>query len=184
MPRLFALLTLVVTLFGWTPSANAAFLVFTTPLSGPAEAPPNASPGIGFAQIDMDTVAHTMRVRVGFSGLVGLTTASHVHAPTAVPGVGTSGIATELPSFTGFPLGVAAGTYDHTFDTSLIPTWNATFLANNGGTALGAETGFITAMTQGRAYLNVHSPQFPNGEIRGQLIAQPKRLRKRRRFWH
>ena len=31
-------------------------------------------------------------------------------------------------------------------------------------------------LLQNGDYLNFHTPQFPNGEIRGQLIAQPKRL--------
>ena len=38
--------------------------------SGPAESPPNASPGIGIGIITIDDVANTMRVQVGFSGLV------------------------------------------------------------------------------------------------------------------
>ena len=33
-----------------------------------------------------------------------------------------------------------------------------------------------TKLLQNGAYLNFHSPQLPNGEIRGQLIVQPKRL--------
>lgn len=150
-------------------AGHAAPLTYTATLSGAAEAPPNASPGTGFAQVDIDVVAHTLRVQVAFSGLLGITTASHVHAPTAVAGVGTAGVATQTPTFTGFPLGVTSGTYDHTFNTLDPASWNATFVTNNGGTAAGAEAAFALALTEGRAYLNVHSQFATGGEIRGFL---------------
>jgi len=155
--------------------AAAASYVFNAFLNGGNEAPPNASPGIGFSRLTLDTSAHTMRIEATFSGLLGTTSAAHVHAPTQLPGVGTASVATELPSFTGFPLGVTSGSYDHTFDTSLAATWNPSFLTNNGGTALGAETGFLTALGDHRAYLNIHSSFAPGGEIRDfyQLVPEP-----------
>ena len=67
-----------------------------------------------------------------------------------------------------------SGTYDHTFDTSDSSTWSPTFLANNGGTALGAETAFLAALQNGLGYLNVHSTFRPGGEIRGNLHAVPE----------
>ena len=83
-------------------------------------------------------------------------------------------MATETPSFTGFPIGVIAGIYDHLFDTSLAATWNPTFVTANGGTPLTAEAAFMAGMLAGRAYMNVHSTSFPGGEIRGFLaIAEP-----------
>jgi hypothetical protein len=143
-------------------------------LDGASEAPPNASAGIGFTQVDFDPLAHTMRVRITFSGLTGTTTAVHIHAATAVAGVGTIGVATELPSFTGFPLGVTNGTYDHTFDTSLASTFSPNFITNNGGTPLSAESALIAAATNGKAYLNIHSTFRPGGEIRGFLTVVPE----------
>jgi hypothetical protein len=148
-------------------------VVFVAILSGPAESPPNNSAGSGIARITIDTVAHTLRVEVSFQGLTGLTTQSHIHAATAVPFTGTSGIATELPSFTGFPLMVTSGTYDHTFDTTLASTFSAAFITANGGVA-GAEAAFLAAMLAGRAYLNVHSTTFPGGEIRGFTVPAPE----------
>src|SRR5437899_1580373 len=71
--------------FGFASRANAALVVFTANLDGPSEFPANNSPGTGFAQVDYDTIAHTMRVRVTFSGLLGTTTASHIHSATAAP---------------------------------------------------------------------------------------------------
>jgi hypothetical protein len=154
--------------------AAAATFTFNATLNGPNEDPPNASPGFGFSKLILDTDLHTMRVVAEFEDLIGATTASHVHAPTTDPQTGTAGVATELPSFTGFPLGVFAGSYDHTFDTSLIATWNPAFLAANGGTALGAETGFLGALLAEKAYLNIHTTFAPRGEIRGFYEAVPE----------
>ncbi len=152
-------------------AAHAAPVVYTTTLSGAAESPPNASPGTGTAELDLDVVAHTMRLQVVFSGLIGNTTASHVHAATAVAGTGTAGVATQLPTFVGFPLGVTAGTYDHTFNTLDPTTWSGTYITNNGGSAATAEAAFALALADGKAYLNVHSSFASGGEIRGFLHA-------------
>jgi hypothetical protein len=109
-----------------------------------------------------------MRVEVTFSGLSGNSTAAHIHCCQTSPGQPpTVGVATELPTFTGFPLGVKAGTYDHTFDTSLAATFNPAFRTANGGTAAGAEAALGAGMTAGLAYLNIHSSVFGGGEIRG-----------------
>jgi hypothetical protein len=145
--------------------ANAGIITFTASLSGSAEAPPNDSAGTGFTTITYNDVLRTMRIEIAFSGLTGTTTAAHVHCCTAAPG--NVGVATELPLFTGFPTGVTSGTYDHTFDLSSAATWNPSFITNNGGTTLSAETAFFSGMTAGRAYLNIHSTYKPGGEIRG-----------------
>ena len=67
----------------------------------------------------IDDAAFTMRVESTFSGLTGITTASHIHCCTAVASTGTAGVATQTPSFVGFPLGVTSGTFDSTFDMTL-----------------------------------------------------------------
>ncbi len=157
-----------------TGAAQAGFYTFQAALSGAAEAPANASPGLGTTTVFFDDGAHTMEVIVDFSGLLAGTTASHVHCCVATPGAGTAGVATELPLFTGFPTGVTAGHYDHIFDTSLSSTWNPAFVTANGGTAASAEAAFLAGMLAGRAYLNVHTSRFPAGEIRGFLSQVPE----------
>lgn len=147
--------------------SNAAIIVYTTTMNGLNEAPPNASPGIGSATLTFDTTLNTMRVEATFSGLLGTTTACHVHAATAVPGAGTAGVATQLPSFTGFPLGVTSGSMDQTFDMSLASSWSAAYITNNGGTPASAAAAFMTAVDTGRAYLNIHTSVVGGGEIRG-----------------
>ena len=150
-------------------AVQAAPISYSAILSGAAEAPPNASPGTGQTFITVDPVAHTMRVQVVFSGLMGTVTACHIHGPTATPGTGTAGVATVLPTFTGFPSGVTAGTYDNTFDMTLASSYNAAFITNNGGTTATAEAALFAAIDAGRTYLNLHSSVFGGGELRGFL---------------
>ena len=69
-----------------------------------------------------------LRVEVSFSGLVGTTTAPHIHCCTASPLSGNAGVATLTPTFTGFPLGVTSGTYHLT----LSPSWNPAFVTAHG----------------------------------------------------
>lgn len=154
-------------------SAQATIINYSAFLDGPSESPPNGSPATGQAFVDIDTVLHTMRVQISFSGLLGTTTASHIHAATALPGVGTAGVATQTPTFTGFPTGVTAGSYDHTFDMTLTSSYNASFVTANGGTAASAEAALFGAIAAGKAYVNVHTTAFGGGEIRGFLTPVP-----------
>jgi hypothetical protein len=155
-------------------TSQAGFITFVANLRGPSEAPPYASPGTGFAQVDFDIWAHQMRVRVSYTGLVANSTASHIHAPTASPGTGSAAIAVGFNAGNGFPLGVTSGTYDRLFDTSDASTYRAAFIALNGGTAAGAEAALLTYLTVGSAYFNVHSQTYPGGEITGFLNAVPE----------
>jgi hypothetical protein len=140
-------------------------------LSGSAEVPPNNSAGTGKAIVTIS--GNMMRVQLNFSGLTGNTTASHIHAPTATANTGTAGVATTTPTFTGFPLGVKAGTYDHTFDMTLASSYNPAYITANGGTPASAFTALKTAIAAGKSYLNVHSSFAPGGEIRGFLVPCP-----------
>lgn len=156
------------------PQTCQAGIMFIATLDGPSEEPANASPGTGFAQVDFDTVAHTMRVQASFSGLLGTTTAAHIHGATALPGVGTAGVATQTPSFIGFPLGVTSGTFDNTYDLTLDSSYRPAFLTASGGTAAGAEAALYSSLLAGTAYFNIHTTSFGGGEIRGFLQAVPE----------
>ena len=152
------------------PAAFAAPVLFTAELSGPAEDPPNASPGVGFAELEFDLAVHSFTISATFSGLLGETTAAHIHCCTAIPLAGLAGVATQVPTFVGFPLGVTAGNYLATFDTSDLATFNPAFVTANGGTAAGAEAALFAGIEAGRAYFNIHSQMFPGGEIRGFFV--------------
>jgi hypothetical protein len=154
-------------------ASQAQIFVFTANLDGSSEAPPNGSPGTGFTTVTMNAASYTMRVQVQFQDLDGTTTAAHIHGPTAAPMTGTAGVATQLPSFSGFPLGVTSGTMDTTFDMTLASSWNPTYVAANGGEPLVAFFAFLGQMQEGRTYLNIHSTEFPGGEIRGFLVPEP-----------
>ena len=151
-------------------NATAAPIEFVANLTGAKEVPPNASPGTGSATALFDLANHTLELHVIFSGLTSGTTAAHIHAPTAFRFAGTAGVATQVPFFDGFPIGVTSGTYDNSFDTSDASFYNPTFITNNGGTVAGAEAAFASALADGRAYLNIHTENFPSGEIRGFLF--------------
>ena len=155
-------------------SAHATLFQYATDLSGPAESPPNASPGTGYVTADYDDVAHTLHLNVTFTGLVGTTTAAHIHAPTAVAGTGTAGVATTTPYFAGFPLGVSAGVYDIVLDLTSATSYNPAYVTANGGTTAGAEAALAAALAAGKSYFNLHSSSFPGGEIRGFLIPVPE----------
>jgi hypothetical protein len=154
-------------------TAHALPIVYSAELSGPAEAPPNASPGTGFTFVTIDTEAHTLRVQVSFSGLTGNTTAAHIHCCTALPGVGTAGVATTTPSFVGFPLGVTSGSMDQTYDLTQSSSYRPQFLADNGGLPASAELALAEGLSAGRAYFNIHTTTFGGGEIRGFLAPVP-----------
>jgi hypothetical protein len=151
----------------WVSAAEAVPIFFAADLSGPAENPPNASPGTGSALVAYDPAAHTLRVQVEFSGLLAPTTVAHIHCCIAPPGI--AGVATTTPTFPGFPAGVLAGTYDQTFDLTLASSFNPAFITAQGGTVAGAEAALAEGLEDGEAYLNVHSQMFTGGEIRGFL---------------
>ncbi|MCC6731233.1 MAG: CHRD domain-containing protein [Chthonomonadales bacterium] len=172
MRRMMRAITLTTAMLMIAAAGHAQ--LFMAGLDGASEAPPNASPGTGEVWVTLDSIAHTMRVQVTFADLLGMTTASHIHAATAVPGVGTAGVATPTPTFPGFPLGVTAGSYDVTLDMTLPASYNASYLTAHGGTPATAEADLFAAITDGRAYLNVHTALFPGGEIRGFLQPVPE----------
>jgi hypothetical protein len=153
-------------------SATAATLVFDAELSGLQEVPPNVSPGSGLAIVTIDDVLKTMRVQASFSGLLGTTTASHIHC-CALPGFAAP-VATQTPSFMGFPLGVTSGTFDNTFDLTSASSYRAGFITDHGGTVTGAYEALLAGLVSGSAYYNIHTSVFPGGELRGQLQAVPE----------
>jgi hypothetical protein len=158
------------------PAGWAATTVLSANLSQANEVPPTLSPGTGTAIVTLDTTVQTLRVQETFSGLGSGTTASHIHCCLAspfLPGVNV-GVATTVPTFPGFPLGVTSGTYDMTFDLTASSTYNPAFVTAEGGTVAGAEAALVAALLAGETYINIHTVNFGGGEIRGFLGAVPE----------
>lgn len=165
-------LVLIAALTALSPGvAQAVPILYTASLSGPAESPPNASPGTGNALVAYDPVAHTLFVDVDFMDLIAPTTNAHIHCCTAVAADGTAGVATTIPTFPGFPAGVTAGAYTQTFDLTEASSFNPDFVTLNGGTLALAESTLAAGLASGQAYFNIHTTAYPAGEIRGFLVA-------------
>lgn len=152
--------------------AMAHETVYVGTLSGAKEAPTNSSAGVGTAKLTFDDHLNTMRVEFSFSNLAGNVTAAHIHCCTASAELGTAGVATTTPTFTGMVngvnLGVTAGSYDHLFDMNQTSSWNLVFLnaaPRSGDTGLAFST-LMTAIADGKAYLNIHTTAVTGGEIR------------------
>lgn len=169
-----AVVALLIICAAVSPAASAVF-IFTGTLSGDQERPTPVlvTEGTGNVVVTWDEVAHTMHIEANFADLLGQTTAAHIH--TFVPPAEAGGVATMLPSFTGFPLGVTSGTFDMTFDLTDPASFNPAFITNfGGGTVAGAEAALLAALLEGRGYFNVHTHEFPAGEIRANLTAIPE----------
>jgi hypothetical protein len=172
MKKRVNLIGLVLMLLLFSAVARADQLVFTATLTGAQEVPPSGSAGIGSGLVTLDTVTNLLTVNVSFAGLGSPTIASHIHCCTP-PGANAI-VATAVPTFPGFPLGVTTGTYLMTFDLTAASTYNPAFITAHGGTVAGAMAAFIAGLESGQTYLNIHTSQFPTGEIRGQLEAVPE----------
>jgi hypothetical protein len=169
LTRSFAALALAAAL-----PAAAQQMSWEATLNGAAEAPPNASNGLGHALVTVDMALQTMEIAASFSGLTGVTTVAHIHCCTAQPGAGAIGVAVTPGTLPGFPAGVSAGTYNATIDLNASASYTAAFLNANGGTVDSAFDALIAGLDGGTAYFNVHSNVFPGGEIRGFLAPVPE----------
>lgn len=167
------LVALLLMLAAALPVAAQNQSIYVTTLSGSTEIPPNASTGTGSASVTLDLDARSMRVQVSFSDLLSITTVAHIHCCTPTANTGGTGVATQLPTFDSFPAGVTSGKYDRTFDMTLASSYNPAFITA-WGTPAGAFSELNAAFASGRAYLNIHTEEFPLGEIRGFLAPVPE----------
>ena len=126
-------------------SAAARAEIFTAYLTGAQEVPAVATTATGYARIVLNESAGTITYTVVFTGLSSNQQASHIHAPAAVGA--TVGVAINFP-----PVGGTSGTLTGT--VAITPTQISQLRAHLG-------------------YVNIHSANFPGGEIRGQLVRVP-----------
>jgi len=102
----------------------------------------------------------TVSYTVTFSGLTAPATAGHIHVGPA----GVNGQVTVPFS----PPAQTSGTFSGTFSATDIK------VATGGSVsvAAGSMDDLLAAMRAGNTYTNIHTSNFPNGEIRGQNQAQ------------
>jgi len=127
------------------PSQATIFTLHAT-LNGAQEVPPTGSPGIGFGTVILDDVAMTITVDLSFSGLTTGAIMAHLHeAPAGFDGP------IEFPLDLGSALGQTSGSIPHQVIALTEPDDPEEFLNSE-------------------YYFNIHTTEFPDGEIRGQVI--------------
>jgi hypothetical protein len=165
-------LILLATLAFQAPSAHAIPMTFVGNLTGANEVPPVNSPGTGLATVILDPTAQTIQINATFSGLTSNDTAAHIHC--CAPLGTNAGVATTLPAFPGFPLGVTSGTFSSAvFDLTQSLIYNPAFVTMEGGLSQ-AEAALIAGIEDGQTYFNIHTMNNPGGEIRSQLSPAPE----------
>jgi hypothetical protein len=153
---------------------SAIPITFTANLSGANEVPVVNTPGIGLATVILDPTAQTLQVNATFSGLTSNDIAAHIHC--CAPLGTNAGVATTVPAFPGFPLGVTSGTYSsQVFDLTQSLIYNPAFVTLEGG-LVNAEAALIAGIEGGQTYFNIHTTDHTGGEIRGQLVPEPASL--------
>jgi CHRD domain/PEP-CTERM motif len=157
------------------PATHATPITFEANLSGANEIPATPSQGAGQAEVVLDAAAQTIQINVTFSGLTSNDVAAHIHcclpSPLAAMNVG---VATTVPAFVGFPLGVTSGTYHSAvFDLTQPLIYNPAFVTMQGGLPQ-AEAALVAGIENAETYLNIHTVNFAGGEIRGFLQAVPE----------
>jgi len=166
-------LFLMTTLIFEAPAAQAVPLTFVGHLNSAEENnPADTSTATGLATIILDPAAQTIQIKATFSGLTSTDMAAHIHC--CMPLGTNAGVATTVPAFPGFPLGVTSGTYTSVvFDLTQTTIYNPAFVTLQGGLPQ-AEAALINGIENGLAYFNIHTVNFPGGEIRAQLFPAPE----------
>lgn len=117
----------------------------TTSLDGSREVPPVETDGTGTATLTFDSETSELMWEIEFSGLSGNATAAHFHGPAAS--------------------GSNAGVQVNIGDVSgLVSPMNGTAVLN----AVQA-----TTLLDGELYINIHTEENPDGEVRGQVSCEP-----------
>jgi hypothetical protein len=146
-------LVIMATLMLSAPAVHADPMTFIANLSGANELPiPNNSTGTGLATVVLDPTAQTIQITATFSDLTSPNiTGAHIHC--CAPFGTNAGVATTIPVFPGFPVGMTSGTYSsQVFDLTQPLIYNPAFVGM--GTIAQAEAALI-------AGIEIHFAEFP-----------------------
>jgi len=130
--------------FGGTSTGGAGGInatTFTMQMSGAQEVPPNPSPATANVTVILNRNTGAVTVTGTFQNLTSNATAAHIHGPAAVGVNAAVLVPLTVPSATS---GAVTGT----------------------GTM---STGQMDEMLGGMTYVNIHSANYPEGEIRAQI---------------
>ncbi|HEV2226131.1 MAG TPA: CHRD domain-containing protein [Nitrososphaerales archaeon] len=134
---------------------------FRARLSGLQQVPTLFSTGSGVFTATIIDGGTTVSYTLTYSGLTGAM-AAHIHLGERAT---NGGVIAFLCGGGGKPAcPTSSGTVTGTITATDVigPT--------SQGLSAGAFTNFLTALRSGATYVNVHTPAFPSGEIRGQII--------------
>jgi CHRD domain len=142
---LIALGLTIATVFVACP-APAATTTFKTTLAGTSEVPPNTSLGTGSVTVTLNEGTKQITVDGTYSALSSVVAApyAHIHGPAPV--------GTNAPVI-----------FSLTYDAATSGKLGGTFTLTDAQ---------ITDLKAGNYYVNVHTTNFINGEVRGQLQKQ------------
>jgi hypothetical protein len=132
-------------------TARADILTFGVVLDGFQEIPPNSNPGVGDAELTLDTSSGYVNIATNggsYQDLVGNSSAVSINGPA---GYGTN--AAVILALTLASPGTQSGLF----------SGNGTLSSAN-----------ITAMINTNTYINIRSNVYPSGEIRGQIVLVPE----------
>ena len=121
---------------------------FQAILLGSNEVGPNASPATGLGTVILNAAQNQITVDLNWTGLTAPATAAHIHGPAD-----TAHNAGVLFPFSGVPAATSGSIPEQVF--AITPT----------------QVGYLES---GMLYMNVHTANFPGGEIRGQLELVPE----------
>jgi len=134
-------------------------------LRGFNEVPAKFTAGQGSFRAIIDQTARTITFTLTFSGLSGPPTASHIHfAQKDVNG----GVQVFFCDGTGHP---ACPTGTSGTITGTVTAADVIATVPDQGIENGEFDKLVQAILAGKTYVNIHSAQFPGGEIRGQISA-------------
>jgi hypothetical protein len=146
--RALALLLGAVLLVGIVSSsarpAYAETFTCDVSLDGSQEVPPVETEATGTASVMFDSETRELTWEIEFSGLSGEATAAHFHGPAA-PG-NNAGPMVDIGEFSGLSSPMS------------------------GSTTLTEEQ--TSALLDGQMYINIHTAENPDGEIRGQVLCE------------
>jgi hypothetical protein len=108
-------------------------------MSGAQEVPAASTPARGTAEVELNRATLELSWKVTYQGLTGPASAAHIHGPAAAGS--NAGVVVPFTNVTAQPI---------QGKTTITPAQAADLAA-------------------GRWYVNVHTAQYPGGEIRGQL---------------